>query len=1092
MKKGIIIFITLLLVCFLAFPNRAMAERTIDGNKFSFDKLEGTWVNGEQFPKNGGTIKCGKGEATLDTSTKPYTLTLTNCTITKWKNIGSDNQFGVGIYSDKALDIMLVGSNTIEIERSKDVIGIACDVLNVYSMGINTGWIAMKLKVNDDDKKSVSYASLLRQRAVGIYSTTLDVYGGNIYIDASDELNYTSHAIYTEQLKMCGNGHYSFFGSGGAFNAKSFGDRLLENGMWTGFPLFSQYSTVSNIMAGKGYNSKYEISKEAIRDGYKYTEFDVSTHCNEVKVMSVPMAVAYEFAKDTDNFVIRSLGDEICVDSKKWFKGEGAGIQAIEEDKLYPYKFVEGETYTYEVVLSSRVPGMLDAQTKISALTGNVKSTGKYEPQSNKYVMQFVMKSAKSQEYYEIWINGERIKRGDFNYPKLSSHYLELKNAELTKSTVPDTYIDENIVLASRDDITIHLEGENRIHVNWQKNTKGYTAIKCGGNITFTGRGSLIIDFGSEIDTTTRGFGYGIDANGITIEEGCSVTIKNGGIFSHGNLVNSGSLNVYNKQYDALFMDTGDIINTGSLYASTGKNNYAAITLMEGKIDISSFPQQILGSYKSNAAYEELEPAIDQDTSVLLTSDEKTYALTVFVGVLGHVHVYNQKDESPEYIVGEPTCNEYIKYYYSCECGKADPNRTFESRNMGYHKFNNKCTQPEYLKRAADCQNSATYYYKCAYCEEHGTETFNSGAVGGHSFTNKCIQPEYLKSAADCTKAATYYYKCETCEKHSEETFTYGEKGDHVYKDGGKCEICGSEKPHTHTGVAVAKVDSDCQNEGMCAYYSCQCGKIFEDLACTKEITDLSTLKIGKKQHDYDESGVCKACKSQNPDYVAPATPENPTVAPTSIAVTISNNKYIINDAAKKEIEFVSSKSTSKTVKIPDTVKYEGVTYKVTTVSDKAFSKNNKITSVTIGKYVKTIGKQAFYSCKNLSKVTFGKNVATIGDQAFYNCKNLSSVTIGNNVKTIGSKAFYGCKKLTSVVLPSKVSNIGAEAFKNCSKLKKVTIKSTKLTTANIGKNAFKGIYSKAVVKVPSKKLSAYKKLLTKKGLSGKQQTIKK
>ena len=73
----------------------------------------------------------------------------------------------------------------------------------------------------------------------------------------------------------------------------------------------------------------------------------------------------------------------------------------------------------------------------------------------------------------------------------------------------------------------------------------------------------------------------------------------------------------------------------------------------------------------------------------------------------------------------------------------------------------------------------------------------------------------------------------------------------------------------------------------------------------------------------------------------------------------------------------------------------------------------------------------------------------------------MQKVTIGENVTKIGKKAFY-----------------------KCSKLKTITIKSKKLKSA--GKNAFKGIYKKAVIKVPKSKLKNYKKLLKKKGQSSK------
>ena len=128
--------------------------------------------------------------------------------------------------------------------------------------------------------------------------------------------------------------------------------------------------------------------------------------------------------------------------------------------------------------------------------------------------------------------------------------------------------------------------------------------------------------------------------------------------------------------------------------------------------------------------------------------------------------------------------------------------------------------------------------------------------------------------------------------------------------------------------------------------------------------------------------------------------------------------------------------------------------YKVTGTSSVAFNGivSTKTTKVTIPKTVKYGGK------------TF--KVTSIADNALKNKTKVTGVSIGENVTTIGKNAFYGCKKL-----------------------KTITIKTTKLKS--VGKNALKNIYAKATIKVPSKKYTAYKKLLKGKG-QGKKVTIKK
>ena len=170
------------------------------------------------------------------------------------------------------------------------------------------------------------------------------------------------------------------------------------------------------------------------------------------------------------------------------------------------------------------------------------------------------------------------------------------------------------------------------------------------------------------------------------------------------------------------------------------------------------------------------------------------------------------------------------------------------------------------------------------------------------------------------------------------------------------------------------------------------------------------------------------------------------------------SGKYTIT--AEGTATFKKPAKSAATVKVPDTIKVSGQKVKVTAIAANAFKGSKRLKSVTIGRNVKTIGKNAFL-----------------------NCTKLKTVTGMANVTTIGASAFQGCKALAKITLPARVKTIGAKAFYKCAKLKTITIKTTKLTTKTVGANAFKGIYKKATVKVPAKKVKAYKTLLAKKGL---------
>lgn len=180
-----------------------------------------------------------------------------------------------------------------------------------------------------------------------------------------------------------------------------------------------------------------------------------------------------------------------------------------------------------------------------------------------------------------------------------------------------------------------------------------------------------------------------------------------------------------------------------------------------------------------------------------------------------------------------------------------------------------------------------------------------------------------------------------------------------------------------------------------------------------------------------------------NTDTPSPTTTKAPAAKGDTVTDTSTNDNYIVNSESASEptVEYKETGNTSSTsVKIPDTVTVDGIIYKVTAVADKAFSGNKKIKTVTIGK----------------------------------------------NVTKIGTKAFANCTALTKLTIPANVTNIGTQAFTGNKKLKIITIKSTKLTSKSISKNAFKGVGNKVTIKVPKSKKKAYTTLFRKKGLSKK------
>ncbi|MBE5872218.1 MAG: hypothetical protein E7294_13355 [Lachnospiraceae bacterium] len=140
---------------------------------------------------------------------------------------------------------------------------------------------------------------------------------------------------------------------------------------------------------------------------------------------------------------------------------------------------------------------------------------------------------------------------------------------------------------------------------------------------------------------------------------------------------------------------------------------------------------------------------------------------------------------------------------------------------------------------------------------------------------------------------------------------------------------------------------------------------------------------------------------------------------------------------------------------------------------------------------VKAPQKKGTFITKGTNVFVVIKDSATAPEVAFKNSTNKkvkkislpATITEGGVTYTVTAIADNACrqaKKLTGFTIPKTVTTIGAKAFYNAKNLKKITVKSTVLK--KVGKNAFKGIHKKAVIKVPKKQKKAYQKLLKKKG----------
>ena len=165
----------------------------------------------------------------------------------------------------------------------------------------------------------------------------------------------------------------------------------------------------------------------------------------------------------------------------------------------------------------------------------------------------------------------------------------------------------------------------------------------------------------------------------------------------------------------------------------------------------------------------------------------------------------------------------------------------------------------------------------------------------------------------------------------------------------------------------------------------------------------------------------------------------------------------------------------SGNVVIPESIYYNGSTYKVTFIGNSAFSRCSGLTSVTIPNSVISIGSDAFYCCSGLTSVTIPNSVISIGSAAFSGCSGLTSMTIPNSVSIINDKTFSNCSGMTSLTIPNSVVYIGDDAFGRCigltsiiSEIKKPFMMSYVFESPNWS------IYNTAILTVPAGTKSAY------------------
>lgn len=142
--------------------------------------------------------------------------------------------------------------------------------------------------------------------------------------------------------------------------------------------------------------------------------------------------------------------------------------------------------------------------------------------------------------------------------------------------------------------------------------------------------------------------------------------------------------------------------------------------------------------------------------------------------------------------------------------------------------------------------------------------------------------------------------------------------------------------------------------------------------------------------------------------------------APDKERVYSAQNGMLLSADGKTLLYYPAGK-TDTAVVLPDSV---------TSIGDKAFYKNTKITTFAVPARLQNIGESAFEGCTGITTLTFeggeGDADLRIEDRAFYGCTKIPELTLTENVRYLGG-AVFGGTKITVVTVNSN----GSVTFKD-------------------------------------------------------------
>ena len=329
--------------------------------------------------------------------------------------------------------------------------------------------------------------------------------------------------------------------------------------------------------------------------------------------------------------------------------------------------------------------------------------------------------------------------------------------------------------------------------------------------------------------------------------------------------------------------------------------------------------------------------------------------------------------------------------------------------------------------KAATCTTAGnSAYYTCDGCDK-----WFADATGSVEITDKTSvkipAPGHTAGTEWKSDDTNHWHECSRCHDKKDEAA-------HDYGSDNVCDTCGYYKtvPHTHNLTLVAAKAATCTESGKEAYYKCEgCGKFYEDVLGTKEITDLASWgNIAKIAHTTKQT-VTKASsiklKATSLTYNGKVRTPKVIVKDRTGKTLVKNTDYTVSYA--KGRKYVGKYA----VKITFKGKYSGTKTLYFTIKPKA----TRISSLKAG------SKKFTVKWKKQATQTTGYQVQVATNKKFK--KNKKTVTIKKQKTTKTTVKKLKAKKKYYVRVRAyktvKINGKSIRIYSGWSKAKTVTTK---------------------------------------------------